>query len=177
MCRIDNNTKYELFINAGTVSLNSNAAFSYFIPTGKYATDLRNYLKSNESLRLTAYKLPGENLYTVGWGHHSSKISEHMTITKDQAESFLSVDINSAENKIHSAFPLTKFTDNQRIALVSICFNHGHIPSSLVSKIRNNPNDPGIRGVWENLTSSRMSVKYPGLVTRRREEAALYFTK
>ena len=64
-------------------------------------------------------------------------------------------------------------------ALVSFAYNVGvgnFAKSTLLKKVNANPNDPTIRSEFEKWNKANGRV-LKGLVTRRKEEADLYFTK
>lgn len=67
-------------------------------------------------------------------------------------------------------------TQNQIDSIVSACYNFGpgFLNKSISNMIKANPNNPAIRNVWAHL-SDKQAAKYPGLVKRRRFEAAWYF--
>ena len=47
----------------------------------KASSDIIEYIKSKEGCRLTAYKLSGEDYYTIGYGHHGPDVKEGQKIT------------------------------------------------------------------------------------------------
>ena len=98
-------------------------------------------------------------------------------ITLDEAEYFLRQDVAFAEKEV-SRHNLN-INQNQFDALVSFVFNLGvgnFARSTLLRKIKSNPNDPTIRKEFERWIYAGGKV-LNGLVRRRREEADLYFTK
>ena len=50
-----------------------------------------------EGLRLNAYKVGKEKFYTIGYGHAGSDVTAGMTITQEQAETYLRQDVKEAE--------------------------------------------------------------------------------
>ena len=92
------------------------------------STAIKNYIKSKEGLRLTAYiATPGESCYTIGYGHCSADIYYGMTITEAQADAYFDSDIKSFEqavNKWNAKYNLN-LTQNQFDALVSTTYNFG----------------------------------------------------
>lgn len=86
-----------------------------------------NFIKNEESCALTAYKLDGEEYYTIGYGHYGADVYEGMTITKAQAEQLLRKDLKVFEQGVMD-IAVAKFpsiNQNQFDALVSYSFNRG----------------------------------------------------
>ena len=84
-------------------------------------------IKSYEGCRLTAYKLPGENNWTIGWGHSGSDVYEGMTISEARAEELFNSDIKVFEesvNRWNDQYGLD-LNQNQFDALVSFTYNFG----------------------------------------------------
>ena len=65
---------------------------------------------------------------------------------------------------------------NQIDAITSACYNFGpgFLNKPICKMIAANPNNPAIKNTWEHL-SDVQGAKYPGLIKRRRFEAAWYF--
>ena len=132
-------------------------------------------IRQFEGLRLTAYKCPA-GAWTVGYGH-TSGVVPGMTITKEQAEEFLKLDIATVENIVSAECP--NLRQCQFDALVSFVFNVGggnFRKSILLKKIKANPDDNSImdeflRWVYAN------GVVLTGLQMRRLAEMRLYFSE
>lgn len=130
-------------------------------------------IKRNEGLRLKAYRCPG-GIWTIGYGH-TSGVRDGDVITKEQAEELLKKDIKEIEYKLNSLN--LNLTQNQFDALVSFIFNVGWSnfkSSTLLKKIRINPDDPSIRYEFSRWVFAN-GKKLNGLIKRRNEEANLYF--
>lgn len=130
-------------------------------------------IKRNEGLRLKAYRCPG-GVWTIGYGH-TSGVKDGDVITKEQAEELLKKDIKEIEYKLNSLN--LNLTQNQFDALVSFIFNVGWSnfkSSTLLKKIRINPDDPSIRYEFSRWVFAN-GKKLNGLIKRRNEEANLYF--
>ncbi len=130
-------------------------------------------IKRNEGLRLKAYRCPG-GIWTIGYGH-TSGVMDGDVITKEQAEELLKKDIKEIEYKLNSLN--LNLTQNQFDALVSFIFNVGWSnfkSSTLLKKIRINPDDPSIRYEFSRWVFAN-GKKLNGLIKRRNEEANLYF--
>jgi len=98
-------------------------------------------------------------------------------IDKAQAEYFLRQDVEFAEKEVNKHN--LNINQNQFDALVSFVFNLGvgnFARSTLLRKIKSNPDDPTIRKEFERWVYAGGKV-LNGLVRRRKEEANLYFTK
>ena len=82
------------------------------------------FIKSFEKCRLTAYKaLPTEKYFTIGYGHYGADVVEGMSISQDDANEFLRLDLKKFEgyvNKLNLAI-----NQNQFDALVSFTYNCG----------------------------------------------------
>lgn len=84
-------------------------------------------IKSYEGCKLTAYILPNESNYTIGYGHSGPDVYAGMTITQAQAEAYFEQDIRTFENtvnKYNTEYKLN-LTQGQFDALVSITYNFG----------------------------------------------------
>jgi lysozyme len=137
-------------------------------------------IKLFEGCKLSAYRCPA-NVVTIGWGStldaFGKPIKMGSKITQDQADNLLIKEVNLkavAVNKL-----TTNLNQNQFDSLVSFAFNCGVgalSKSTLLKKIKLNPNDPAIHlefMKWDKVAGK--SVK--GLTTRRAAESQLYFTK
>lgn len=138
-------------------------------------------LAKHEGLSLKAYKCPA-GVWTIGYGNtfyeDGTKVKEGDIITKQRAEELLKVIANDFATKV-DALVKPKLTMQQFDALVSFAYNVGtanFAKSTLLKKVNANPNDPTIRVEFEKWNKANGKV-YKGLVTRRKEEADLYFTK
>ena len=138
-------------------------------------------LAKHEGLSLKAYKCPA-GVWTIGYGNtyyeDGTKVKEGDIITKQRAEELLRIIANDFATKV-DALVKPKLTMQQFDALVSFAYNVGtanFAKSTLLKKVNANPNDPTIRAEFERWNKGNGKV-LKGLVTRRKEEADLYFTK
>jgi GH24 family phage-related lysozyme (muramidase) len=134
-------------------------------------------LKSFESCKLKAYKLPGEKFYTIGWGHSFDKsITKDTLWSQEKADSQFLIDLHPREVLVKE-IAVKKFPElnaNQFSALVSYTYNRG------------------IKGLQQLITNSKTidevatnivvywgsAVLYKkGLLRRRKAEQLLYCTK
>ena len=132
-------------------------------------------IKKNEGFRSKAYRCSA-NVLTIGFGH-TLNVKSTDVIDKAQAEVFLRQDVEFAEKEVNRHN--LNINQNQFDALVSFIFNLGvgnFARSTLLRKIKSNPNDPTIRKEFERWIYAGGKVLI-GLVRRRKDEADLYFTK
>jgi lysozyme len=133
-------------------------------------------VKHFEGLYLKAYKDP-VGIWTIGHGHTGL---QHMdgtvypgrVITKAEAERLLRYDMNQFERRVE-AFAKVALNDNQFAALVSFDFNTGGLGKSTLLKKLNAGDYQGARAEFGKWTRGGGRV-LPGLVRRRKAEAALF---
>jgi len=134
-------------------------------------------IKSFESLRLKAYKCPA-GVWTIGYGH-TKDVKANMVISPQQAESLLREDIARVESEVNKMTAYVGLSQEQFSALVSFAFNVGIGAlrgSTLLKKVRQNPQDPTIREEFCRWVKSK-GATLMGLVRRRKAEADLYSDK
>ena len=137
-------------------------------------------IKLFEGCKLSAYKCSA-NVTTIGWGSildaFGKPIKMGSKITQDQADALLEREVNIKALAVNAL--TTGVNQNQFDSLVSFAYNCGVgalSKSTLLKKIKFNPNDPAIHlefMKWDKVAGK--SVK--GLTTRREAESKLYFTK
>lgn len=136
-----------------------------------------NLIKEFEGVRLKSYKCPA-GVYTIGVGHTSAagppQVKAGMTITQAQANKILANDLGQYEDAINNSVKVP-LTQNQFDALVSFVFNVGigaFQKSTLLKKLNAGQYDavPGELMKWTKGGGKEL----PGLVRRRRAEAALW---
>lgn len=104
----------------------------------KISKDGKEFIKSYENCKLTAYRLPGEKYNTIGWGHYLQRKEEQNieTITQKQADKFFEEDIKWVNdvvtkllNEVNSEY---KWTQNFVDGLCSLvyCCGEGGIRNS-----------------------------------------------
>ena len=138
-------------------------------------------IKKHEGLSLKAYKCPA-GVWTIGFGNtfykDGTKVKEGDVITMSQAnELFLGVVMEFAKGV--EKLIKQPLTVNQKSALVSFAYNVGlanFAKSTLLKKVNENPLDPSIRAEFEKWNKANGKI-LKGLVTRRKDEADLYFTR
>jgi lysozyme len=131
-------------------------------------------LRKWEGLRLAAYRC-SSGVWTIGYGHTGADVGPEMRISRSRAEQLLREDMARAARALPSEVLLTQGAVD---ALTSLIFNIGQRQfekSRLRRMVVANPEDPAIRGEFLRWVHGGGKV-LPGLVARRREEAALYFS-
>jgi lysozyme len=145
----------------------------------KNAIDL---IKKYEGLYLNAYLCPA-SIPTIGYGTirypdgKGVKLGEKVTMKR--AEELLIWEVE----KIATQIPALKINQNQYDSLVSFTYNLGIgnlSKSTLLKKIKANPDDPTIKDEFLKWTKARVNgqlTTLKGLVRRRTEEYELYAKK
>lgn len=138
-------------------------------------------LAKHEGLSLKAYKCPA-GVWTIGYGNtyyeDGTKVKEGDIITRERAETLLRIIANDFATKVN-ALVKPKLTLQQFDALCSFAYNVGianFAKSTLLKKVNANPLDLTIRAEFEKWNKANGQI-LKGLVTRRKEEADLYFTR
>jgi len=129
-------------------------------------------------LRLEAYLCPA-GVPTIGWGC-TRGVKLGQTITEPEAEELLKRELGWIENAVEDAVKVA-LAQPQFDALVSWAFNVGPgamRDSTLVKLLNAGRFDtvPGQLLRWTKATVHGVKVELPGLVTRRKAEAALWLT-
>ena len=139
------------------------------------------FIRGEEGDSLKPY-LDTAGVPTIGYGctHYENGKAVTMQdepITQTRAEQLWLNVIAAYENAV-TALVTKPISQNQFNALVSFCENEGigHFKgSTLLKKVNANPDNSSIRGEFEKWVYSGGEVT-PGLVTRRKAEADLYFS-
>ena len=145
----------------------------------KISSDGINLIKKWESLKLEAYICPAGK-WTIGYGHTGADVFAGKTITEQEAEELFVKDIKPIENFLNLNIN-RELDQSQFDALCSFVFNIGRgnfERSTILHKIMLNPKDLTIHDEflrWKYATREGRKMVLPGLLKRRREEAALYF--
>lgn len=133
-------------------------------------------IKEHEGYRDTAYRCPAGE-WTIGFGH-TSGVKEGQRCTPMDAGRWLKEDIAAAEREVSFQTQGVPLRQCQYDALVSFVFNLGAAnfrKSTLLKKVRANPDSPSIRDEFGKWIYGGGRV-LPGLVARREAEADLYFS-
>ncbi|AHA27972.1 lysozyme [Candidatus Liberibacter americanus] len=82
-------------------------------------------IKRFEGLRLKAYKCSA-SVWTIGYGHTGSNVTEGLEITQEQAEEILLKDIQERLDQVLKVSPIIETLDDDKIsAIVDFVFNLG----------------------------------------------------
>jgi lysozyme len=129
--------------------------------------------RSFEGLCLTAYRDTG-GIWTIGYGHTGPGVHSGMTITTGQAETLFAADVARAATAVNHLVTAT-INQNQFDALVDFTFNLGPTTLAKSTLLRNlNAGDiVAAASQFERWDHVRGTV-VPGLLRRRRAEAALF---
>jgi lysozyme len=130
-------------------------------------------IESFETLQLTPYD-DGYGFRTVGWGHKMLPLDPYRTLTIEEADELLYLDLRVAEEGVENCvtYPVN---DNQFAALVSLAFNCGVraiARSTLVRMI--NARDPLAAANQFLIWNKVGNVESRGLTRRRQAERALF---
>lgn len=137
-------------------------------------------IKKHEGLRLSSYLCPA-GVPTIGYGStrypdgRKVILGEKLSSEKEATQLLLAT-LQSFEAAVNRHLP--NLNQCQFDALVSFTYNVGtgaFIKSTLLKKAKVNPADPSILDEFQKWVRGGGKV-LPGLVTRRREEANLYFS-
>lgn len=129
-----------------------------------------------EGCRLAAYRCPS-GVPTIGYGHTGADVYLGLTISQERAEKLFDADIARFARHVEKLLSGISLTGNQFDALVSLAYNIGAGAfelSTLLSKVRRDPNDHTIRAEFAKWVHGGGKV-LPGLVKRRTAEANHYF--
>lgn len=129
--------------------------------------------KSFEGLRLEAYQ-DCAGVWTVGYGHTGAGVVEGMTVNDAEAELLLLADLEDAVVCVNRKVTVA-IEQNQFDALVDFCFNAGRgnfLQSTLLRKV--NAGDFAGAAAQFGLWVHAGGEVVPGLVRRRKAEAALF---
>ena len=140
-------------------------------------------IKSFEGYRAQAYLNPGEQYYTIGYGHCGPDVYKGMVITEEQARNFLKNDMvkhSEPVNKFLNKYGIT-VNQNQFDALVSFTYNLGPsiwdgsftLKSYLINGVENYTREQ-ITQAFANWNKDGNMQYSQGLENRRRKEAALF---
>lgn len=142
----------------------------------KLSNEIKNFIKKTESFQKTAY-YDSVGVLTIGYGHTGSDVYKGQTITLEQGEILFDKDINKFALKVQTLIGNTSLNQNQFDAIVSFAYNVGTgnlKKSTLLKKIKSNPNDTSIRNEFLKWNKARKKV-LPGLTKRRIAESNWYF--
>ncbi|AOI76046.1 lysozyme [Burkholderia sp. NRF60-BP8] len=125
--------------------------------------------------KLVAFKPTPNDVWTLGWGH-THGVTEGMTCTPEQAEEWFQQDMAWAQSAVLSAVNVP-LNQNQFDALVSFTENEGAaaFDRSTLLRLLNEGNYSGAASQFSSWVYQAGQI-LPGLVSRRKQEAALFNT-
>lgn len=141
----------------------------------KASNEIKELIKGWEGCRLTAYVCPAGAL-TIGYGHTGSDVIPGKKITQEQADELFERDIDKFAASVAPMVEGVALRQSQFDAIVSLAYNIGggaFYRSTLLRKLKANPDDPSIPAEFRRWSKSGGKV-LPGLVKRREREAAVY---
>lgn len=137
-------------------------------------------IKSHEGCKLNAYLCPA-GIATIGYGNtfypDGTKVKIGDKITQQEANDLFLLIVDKFAVKVSIMFN-PNLSDNQFSALVSFAYNVGTgalTNSTLRKKVLKNPLDTSIRDEFMKWNKAGGKV-LNGLISRRKDEANLYFT-
>ncbi len=135
---------------------------------------LYDFIKKQEGCSLKAYPDVGQN--SIGYGHRGAEILTGMVITQQQADDYLTQDVQKVE-KIVNFCVLVPLTQGNFDALVSFTFNvgEGQLRKSTLLKLLNQKNYVAASYEFLKWDKSGGTVN-PGLTNRRILEKAMYMS-
>lgn len=139
--------------------------------------EIKDKIKRWEGCRLTAYRCPA-GVLTIGYGHTGPGVKEGMTITQKQADETFESDLLEFTSNVRRLLPCG-LKQCQFDALISFAYNCGSGnlgKSTLLKKVKANPDDPTIRTEFMKWNKAGGKV-LAGLTKRRAAEADHYFGK
>lgn len=134
----------------------------------------REIVREFEGVKLTAYKCPA-GVWTIGAGHTGPEVVEGLTITKRQAELYLTEDLQKAARRLQDRIgpAVGELTENQYAALLSFVFNLGADPGwTIWKKLKARDFDAVPAQITRFVYSG--GKKLNGLVRRRNAEVELW---
>lgn len=139
-----------------------------------YYTRLKNFIKSEEGFRDTAYS--DGKYFSIGYGFNDPKYKQGDTMTREEADLELDRQLKTREDKYRQRFgeKWNKLSDNQRIALMSYGYNtgDGNIIGGDVAKYIDAGDMKSLRDALRINTAQGKVLK--ALEERRKRERALF---
>lgn len=136
----------------------------------KYSQACVDLVKKYEGFRSQAYKINGEQWYTIGYGTHNAKIKSTDIISQEEAERLLTAELDGTCNYILKYFDgYLELNQNELDALTSMMYNLGcgWLNTLTANKTRTK------KEIEEHITAYT-SGGMKGLVKRRNEELKMF---
>ncbi len=166
--------------SATTVAVALALYFLYYLPnkktmgTKKLSTKGAFFIKLKEGFESVAYK-KDDGIWTIGYGH-TLGVTQSMICTRAEADTWFLQDVAKCEASVNKQN--LALSQNQFDALVSYAYNIGtgaFEKGTLLSLIKSGASEVEIRNWWTSTWISTKGKVLPGLVTRRAEEADMFF--
>lgn len=130
-------------------------------------------IKKFEGCKLTSYKCPA-GIWTIGYGHTGISVHANMTITQEEADALLLVDLHRFCDGVDKLV-ITPLSDNEFSALVSFTYNVGleaFRKSTMLKKLIavDFPGAANEFPKWNKVNGAPLA----GLIKRRAAEKALF---
>ena len=131
--------------------------------------------KEFEGLRLLAYQDVG-GVWTIGYGHTGKTVVRGLTITHDEAEKLLRMDLGWAVDCVNKNVSVV-INQNQFDAMVDFCYNVGcgaYRSSTLLRKL----NAGDVDGAADEFLRWKFvkGIETPGLLRRRMADRELFLS-
>jgi GH24 family phage-related lysozyme (muramidase) len=151
--------------------------------TLKTSTKGLNFIRDHETLNLEGYEI-GDGMITIGWGHAepvvASKYAVGQKISDYEAEILFRKDIKKVEDGIRDLFEKwigqgldIKISQNMWDSMISMAYNMG-VNGLRGSDIVQSLKQEDYLAAAENILTTRIDPKFPGLQDRREEEKELF---
>ena len=152
----------------------------------KASGNIIEYIKEKEGCRLEAYQLPGEQNWTIGYGHSGPDVKQGQVITEDEANKYFSDDLKTFEKAVNGYIDKYNLSFNQSKfdAIVSFTYNCGTnwVDNSwrIAKYLKNNFKDSNGKVIPDQEIADAFGVIndgkviIPGLIKRRIEEAKIF---
>jgi lysozyme len=131
-------------------------------------------VKASEGCKLSAYQDPA-GIWTVGYGHTGPGVFEHLVISQEQADMLLTADLAIAQHAVILLAPILARETHKQAAIIDFVYNEGagRFHDSTLRNLINGMHWDAVpvelaKWVWAG------GKVLPGLVTRRKAEAALW---
>lgn len=143
-------------------------------PYSSYPPELAaNFVEQFEGFEERAYRDP-VGVLTIGFGHTGADVKEGDTISYQEGYTLLVKDLKKHVTAL-APFVNVPVTEGQFIALTSLAFNVGSVPSKCPKLLRalNTGDTEGAAEEFLDVVKAKGKV-LPGLVRRRKAEAKLF---
>lgn len=84
----------------------------------------KSLVRGEEKCRLRAYQ-PGDNTWTIGWGHTGSDVGSNTVWTREKADSTFDTDCLERDKQLNHYLAGIKLTQNEYDALFDFVYNEG----------------------------------------------------